>query len=55
MIRPELTDEKLNQVAMDARKYIFDLYINCKEAQTELHSIYREILIIRNSIKTLKK
>ena len=55
MIHPDLTDEKLNKVAIDARDKILDLYLNCKESQTELHGIYRDILIIRSSIKTLKK
>lgn len=55
IIHPELTDEKLNKIAIEARQNIFDLYINCKESQTELHGIYRDILIIRSSIKSMKK
>ena len=51
IIHPELTDEKLNDVAIKAREYILQLYLNCKEGQTELHGVFKDILIIRNKIK----
>ncbi len=51
IIHPELTDEKLNDVAIKAREYILQLYLNCKDSQTELHSVFKEILIIRSKIK----
>jgi len=51
IIHPDLTDAKLNDVAIKAREYILELYSNCKEGQTELHSVFKEILIIRNKIK----
>ena len=51
IIHPELTDEKLNDVAIKAREYILQLYLNCKDNQTELHNVFREILIIRSKIK----
>ena len=51
IIHPDLTEVTLNDVAIRAREYILELYSNCKEGQTELHGVFKEILIIRNKIK----
>jgi len=50
-IHPDLNDKTLNDVARRAREYILGLYINCKEGQSKLHSVFREILTVRNTIR----